>query len=282
MVNKLIIFDLDGVLIDSREIHYESLNLSLERLDKKYTISREEHLSLYDGLPTSQKLKILTEKRGLPVERYEEIWRNKQDETLKIFSSLNIDSQLIAYFQKIKKLGYHICVASNSIRNTVKIVLLKLGLLEYIDYYISNEDVIKNKPFPEMYWKCMTVCNCIPRHTVIFEDSHIGRQGEIDSGASLVAVEDWDDLTEEKIDDAIKILSDPQPINIPWRSEKMNILVPMAGGGSRFASAGYTFPKPLVEINGKPMIQTVVENLNIEANYIFIVQNDFRRVIFCL
>ncbi len=274
MVNKLIIFDLDGVLIDSREIHYESLNLSLERLDKKYTISREEHLSLYDGLPTSQKLKILTEKRGLPVERYEEIWRNKQDETLKIFSSLNIDSQLIAYFQKIKKLGYHICVASNSIRNTVKIVLLKLGLLEYIDYYISNEDVIKNKPFPEMYWKCMTVCNCIPRHTVIFEDSHIGRQGAIDSGASLVAVENRDDLTEEKIDDAIKILSDPQPINIPWRSEKMNILVPMAGGGSRFASAGYTFPKPLVEINGKPMIQTVVENLNIEANYIFIVQKE--------
>jgi len=274
MVNKLIIFDLDGVLIDSREIHYESLNLSLERLDKKYTISREEHLSLYDGLPTSQKLKILTEKRGLPVEKYEEIWRNKQDETLKIFSSLNIDSQLIAYFQKIKKLGYHICVASNSIRNTVKIVLLKLGLLEYIDYYISNEDVIKNKPFPEMYWKCMTVCNCIPRHTVIFEDSHIGRQGAIDSGASLVAVENRDDLTEEKIDDAIKILSDPQPINIPWRSEKMNILVPMAGGGSRFASAGYTFPKPLVEINGKPMIQTVVENLNIEANYIFIVQKE--------
>ena len=210
----------------------------------------------------------------MPVEKYEEIWRNKQDETLKIFSSLNIDSQLIAYFQKIKKLGYHICVASNSIRNTVKIVLLKLGLLEYIDYYISNEDVIKNKPFPEMYWKCMTVCNCIPRHTVIFEDSHIGRQGAIDSGASLVAVENRDDLTEEKIDDAIKILSDPQPINIPWRSEKMNILVPMAGGGSRFASAGYTFPKPLVEINGKPMIQTVVENLNIEANYIFIVQKE--------
>ena len=120
----------------------------------------------------------------------------------------------------------------------------------------------------------MTVCNCIPRHTVIFEDSHIGRQGAIDSGASLVAVENRDDLTEEKIDDAIKILSDPQPINIPWRSEKMNILVPMAGGGSRFASAGYTFPKPLVEINGKPMIQTVVENLNIEANYIFIVQKE--------
>jgi dTDP-glucose pyrophosphorylase len=54
----------------------------------------------------------------------------------------------------------------------------------------------------------------------------------------------------------------------------MNVLVPMAGAGSRFAQAGYTFPKPLIDVNGKPMIQVVVENLNIEAHYIFLVQKD--------
>lgn len=54
----------------------------------------------------------------------------------------------------------------------------------------------------------------------------------------------------------------------------MNVLIPMAGAGSRFAQAGYTFPKPLIEVNGKPMIQLVVENLNIEANYVFIVQKE--------
>jgi len=48
----------------------------------------------------------------------------------------------------------------------------------------------------------------------------------------------------------------------------------MAGAGSGFAQAGYTFPKPLIEVNGKPMIQVVVENLNIEANYTFIVQEE--------
>jgi dTDP-glucose pyrophosphorylase len=57
-----------------------------------------------------------------------------------------------------------------------------------------------------------------------------------------------------------------------WKSEKLNVLVPMAGAGSRFEKAGYTFPKPLIDVNGKPMIQVVVENLNIEAHYIFIVQ----------
>ena len=52
----------------------------------------------------------------------------------------------------------------------------------------------------------------------------------------------------------------------------MNIVIPMAGAGSRFQEAGYTFPKPLIEVNGQPMIQTVVSNLNLDGTYIFLVQ----------
>ena len=48
----------------------------------------------------------------------------------------------------------------------------------------------------------------------------------------------------------------------------------MAGAGTRFSQAGYVDPKPLIKIKGKPMIQKVVENLNIEANFIFIVQKN--------
>jgi dTDP-glucose pyrophosphorylase len=59
---------------------------------------------------------------------------------------------------------------------------------------------------------------------------------------------------------------------IPWKSSNLNVLIPVAGAGSRFESAGFTFPKPLIEIFGKPMIQIVIENLNIEANFIYIVQ----------
>lgn len=52
----------------------------------------------------------------------------------------------------------------------------------------------------------------------------------------------------------------------------MNILIPMAGEGSRFAKEGYQFPKPLIDVNGKPMIQRVVENLDFNARYIFLVR----------
>ncbi len=54
----------------------------------------------------------------------------------------------------------------------------------------------------------------------------------------------------------------------------MKILIPMAGAGSRFAKEGYTFPKPLIDVAGKPMIQTVVENLDFDCEYIFLVRRE--------
>jgi len=273
-MNKLVIFDLDGVLIDSRDMHYEALNRALSNVDEKYVIDREEHLSVYDGLPTSRKLNLLTERKGLPVDKHQQVWEDKQVETLNIFSKLDNDYELMHYFKQLKDRGYQVTVASNSIRNTVKLVLLKLGLLEFIDYYMSNEDVHRNKPFPEMYWNCMTACNALPKDTVILEDSHIGRQGALDSGSHLIPIEDRCDLKQDKIDKIVAILDSKKLTHIPWKSEKMNVLIPMAGRGSRFADVGYTFPKPLIEVNGKPMIQVVLENLNIEANYTFVVRKE--------
>ena len=61
-----------------------------------------------------------------------------------------------------------------------------------------------------------------------------------------------------------------------WQRDKLNVLIPMAGAGSRFQQAGYTLPKPIIDINGKTMIEKVVENLNLEAHFIFITQKSHR------
>ena len=58
------------------------------------------------------------------------------------------------------------------------------------------------------------------------------------------------------------------------RTKKLKLLIPMAGKGSRFAEKGYVFPKPLIEIKNKPMIQVVIDNLKIDCEYIFIVQKE--------
>jgi HAD superfamily hydrolase (TIGR01509 family) len=274
MENKLIIFDLDGVLIDSRNMHYVALNSALEKIDNKFVISMQQHLSQFDGLSTTKKLQLLTDQRGLDPTLYDQIWQDKQSVTLDIINNLKPDQKLIAFFAEIKSKKIQLAVASNSIRNTVKLALIRIGVLEYVDYYVSNQDVTYPKPFPEMFWLAMTALKTLPKNTVIFEDSHIGRHAALESGAHLLAIKNSDDLTKDKIEMAFSLLTRKNKMTIPWKDPKLNVLIPMAGAGSRFAQAGYTFPKPLIDINNKPMIQLVVENLNIDAHYIFIVQKE--------
>ncbi len=277
-MNKLIIFDLDGVLIESRDLHYHSLNDALRKVDEKYVITRDEHLSKFDGLNTTRKLTMLTDLKGLEQKYYHQIWNDKQVATFKLIREFDEEPLLQSMFKAIKERGYKIAVASNSIRETVKLALLATGLMEYIDYYVSNEDVSKAKPYPEMYWQCMSKLHALPKNTIIVEDSHIGRQGAIDSGAHLLAVENSSEVNTEfmlkRITEYMDTIENTNHATLPWRDKKLNVLIPMAGAGSRFAQAGYTFPKPLIEVKGKPMIQLIVENLNIEANYIFIVQKE--------
>jgi HAD superfamily hydrolase (TIGR01509 family) len=267
----LIVFDLDGVLIDSKDIHYEALNQSLSQVDRKFMISSHEHATTFDGLSTNKKLELLHSARGLPRNSFESIWKSKQEITLELLGEVRIDNQLVEFINHIKK-TYFVAVASNSIRNTVDIVLNRLGISELLDLTLSNEDVNHPKPHPEIYWRCMMHFGILPNQTAIFEDSHIGRQSAINSGGHLVPIERRSDLTWEKIKLAEESILKEMDMNQPWKSEKLNVLIPMAGAGSRFEAAGYTFPKPLIEVRGKPMIQVVVDNLNVDANFIFIVQ----------
>ena len=270
---KLVVFDMDGVLIDARELHYDSLNRALREIDPKYEIGRAEHLSTYDGLPTSKKLKILSDKKRLPEDMHTTIWELKQKKTIEIIKNeMTHDERVINILKRLKIEGYKIYVASNSIRETVKIMLLKKGLLEYVDFFFSNQDVKYPKPNPEIYLRCMIHAGVGPYETVVVEDSHVGRKAAQSSGASLCSVINTDDLTYDKVKRKIDELEREDVVVQKWQGGNMNILIPMAGAGSRFQKAGYTFPKPLVEVNGKPMIQTVVENLNIDAKHIFIVQ----------
>ena len=271
---KLVIFDLDGVLIESREFHYESLNAALRKVGAEYEIGRDEHLSAYDGLNTTKKLEMLSDRKSLDRKYFDQIWNDKQIATFNLIRQIPRNTTLRSYFARLSECGFKIAIASNSIRETVKLSLLSIGVMEYVDYYVSNEDVKRPKPYPEMYWKCMTALNVLPKNTVIVEDSHIGRQGALDSGAHLIPVKDSNDLTSDKIEDIIDTLNSVVRKPISWRDNKMNVLIPMAGAGSRFSAAGYTFPKPLIEVNGKPMIQVVTENLNVDAHFIYIVQKE--------
>lgn len=270
---KLIVFDLDGVLVDARDLHYEALNLALNEIGSQYVIDREEHLSTYDGRPTKAKLKLLTENKGFPPEKYHEVWKNKQEKTVQIINNMTTDHRMAYVLSELKQMGYKIYVGSNSVKHTIKMMLLRRGILEFVDEIFSNQDVKNPKPSPEIYLRCMLRAEVSPKETLVIEDSHVGRKSAMDSGAHLFAVKNPDDVVLKDIVSKINNLNKTEEQTKPkWQGGKMNVLIPMAGAGSRFEKAGYTFPKPLIEVNGKPMIQVVVENINIDAKHIFVVQ----------
>ena len=268
---KFIIFDLDGVLVEAKNIHFDALN---EALGEQYAIEWNEHLSKYDGLKTNQKLEMLTKEKGLPVEMYTKVWDEKQRLTLQKLKDLEQSSQLIECMEELSSEGYKLAVCSNSIRRTVLTVLSKLGIIEYFDLILSNEDVKTSKPHPEIYWKAMSMLGVLPEETLIIEDSPFGLLAASRSKASVMRVVSPKEISYNNIS---RHLNNPKMNTTPkWKDSKLNVLIPMAGAGSRFEQAGYTFPKPLIEVRNKPMIQVVVENLNLDANYIYVVQKAHR------
>jgi len=266
---KLVLFDLDGVLVDAKNIHYVSLN---KALPEEYIITLEEHRNIYDGRKTKEKLQMLTESKGLPIELHESIFDRKQKETVKMMHTLPINTHALELFKELENQGYVIGVCSNSIRRTVLTALAKSGIIEYCSVILSNEDVKNSKPHPEIYWKAMSMMGCLPEETVIVEDSPPGLLAAERSRASYIRVQNPKEVTRENIMPKLK----SEKIKNHWSDEKLNVLIPMAGAGSRFQQAGYTFPKPLIDVNGEPMIQVVVGNIGLDANYIFVVQKEHR------
>lgn len=272
---KCIIFDLDGVLVEAKYTHFETFNNALAEYGVDFTITYDEHLLKYDGLKTDQKLKLLTEEKGLPINLHQAIWNRKQELTAEALFNLKKSETLIDTFKKLKKDGYKLICCSNSIRNTVYLVLSKLEIIHYFDYILSNQDVKNSKPHPEIYWKAISEYSLVPEEVLIVEDSPTGLAAANRSRANVFRVVSPENVTYNNIINHIDTLKNMNNNN-KWVDKKLNVLIPMAGAGSRFEKAGYTFPKPLIDVNHKPMIQVVVENLNVEANFIFIVQKSHR------
>ena len=207
-MTRLVIFDLDGVLIDSKEIHFNSLNLALAEIDSGYIISRNEQDDIFEGLTTNAKLNILTEMKGVPEDMHKIIWELKQQYSAKLFTSVSKDKDLVSLFKYIKSNGISIAVASNSIRATLDSCLKSLGVYGLVDYSLSNEDVAFPKPSPEIYLACIDYFKVLPENVVIFEDSEIGLRSAYAANVGLVVeVENRNTLTLELISKVVKHLN---------------------------------------------------------------------------
>ena len=187
-MNKAVLFDLDGVLVDACDWHYESLNRALKDL-ANFEISEEEHLETYNGLPTNRKLRILVEK-GIINERDVKLISDlKQHYTVEVIRDFcNPDLTKIELLSGLKKDGYKLACVTNSIRETANLMLEKTGIIDLFDVILSNEDCEHNKPHPEPYIKALVLLNSLPELSTIVEDSPKGLEAARLTGASVIQV----------------------------------------------------------------------------------------------
>ena len=184
---KAIIFDMDGVLIDAKDWHYEALNSALSLFGME--ISRYDHLVTFDGLPTSKKLEMLSEERGFPRALHSFINELKQQYTMDLVHTKCKPRFVHEYaLSQLKRDGYKLAVASNSIRNTVRSMMEYSSLLPYLEFFLSNQDVAVAKPDPEIYLKAIANLNVSPDECLVLEDNENGRKAAKSSGAWLMEI----------------------------------------------------------------------------------------------
>lgn len=276
---KGLIFDLDGVLVNTKDLHFLALNEALKKIKINNIISYDDHVNIYDGLPTLEKLKLLNERKILKKSQFKDVIKQKQKLTIKLLKKkIKYNKKIYDLFYKLSK-DYKVAIATNAVRETMELCLKVLKIKKFCSYSICNNDLNNPKPHPEIYLRCLVKLGLKPSETIIIEDSHYGRVSAQDSGCHLMPIKNLDDVTFNNINKNIKLRSNNlSNINMnKWDDKDMNILIPMAGAGKRFVDAGYIFPKPIIEIQNKPMIQWVIDSLNINANYIFIIQKEHQQ-----
>lgn len=194
---KLVIFDLDGVLVDACEWHRIALNEAL-RAVCDYEISLEEHKSTFNGIPTRAKLKKLTEMGKILGDCHEDVYRLKQDKTKKIIKNKSkIMQDKIQLISVLKERNLKVCCFTNSIRETAELMLSTAGILDMLDVLVTNQDVKNPKPDPEGYLKILDHFNISSDDTVIIEDSPKGIEAAIRSGCHVIGVRNAEDVNVE-------------------------------------------------------------------------------------
>jgi HAD superfamily hydrolase (TIGR01509 family) len=191
---KAIIFDLDGVLIDATEWHYEALNKALGLFG--YTIGRGDHNEIYNGLPTNEKLKIMTEKQGLPRGLHEIIKSMKRKYTDEIVSQkCRPDHKKQLMLNHLKNKGYKLACCSNAQKYSVMNILIKSEIDHFFDEIIGNDEGFKPKPAPDIYLATFAKLNVLPEETIVIEDAPYGIEAAKASGAQVIAVRGHEDVT---------------------------------------------------------------------------------------
>jgi len=197
-----ILYDLDGVLVNATEWHFEALNKALNDI-YGYKIPKKDHYETFNGLPTRSKLSMLVKKNIVDPAHIEEIFRLKQYYTISLIGTYcKPDPVKVSMMHGLP--NYRKGCVTNSIFQTAYEMLVRSGLNFYMEYVQGNEATPFPKPNPSPYLKAMSVMGVEPKETLIIEDCEKGFIAAVKSGARVYKVETYDEVNLNNILGAIE------------------------------------------------------------------------------
>ena len=194
---EAIFFDLDGVLLPAQRWHYTALNRALEH----FGYPPIDDFAKYDGLPTRVKLEML----GIPEDDRPKIVDKKQTETLRLIHTRAEPNIVHRHaLAELRADGYLIGVISNAVRATVYAALWRTKLAKFADLVLSNEEVTKAKPDPEIYEKAKSCIGRYVRPVLAVEDSEVGCASARGAGIPVMHVKGIMEVNYERITQALR------------------------------------------------------------------------------
>jgi len=251
-----LLFDLDGVLIDLKELHRDAYLTAWNRISPESPIDIGFHALHLEARPTKDKVILCNQilKTDASISAVSALKQAMTEQLIANFPGLVTVTETIRW---LKAQGHRMACCSNSIRNTIHLALTKLDILDQFDLILSNEDVSASKPNPEIYLTAASHFGVSPSECLVFEDSVVGKAAARAAGCTVIPITNSSDITIEFLKSCLESKS-RIPENAP---PAINLVIPMGGLGSRFEKEGYTTPKPFLPICGKEMYKWVIENM---------------------
>ena len=183
---KGVVFDMDGVLVDSMAFHIYSW---CEAFKKSNLVVSDEELSLFEGMPYRETVDYVSKKNNVSLSESEKklIYTIKKDILDSVFE-LKTYLGIVDFVSLLKKQGFKLAVVTGSNREFAdKVVSSFFG--GSFDFVITSDDVIKGKPNPEPYLKAINLIGLEKKDLVVIENAPLGIKSAKDAGLKVIALE---------------------------------------------------------------------------------------------
>ena len=205
-MKKAVIFDLDGLLIDSEVISHRLYDELLHRYGESVTVA--EYARDYSGKTGVANMTNVIARYNLPITVEEGLtWEVAREKEL--LQDVQLKPGAAALLSWLKTEGVAVVLATSSVRERAVEVLTRLGVVQYFDDMVFGTEIERGKPWPDIFLKAAHLCGLKPEQAVVLEDSENGVRAAVAAGIPVICVPDLK-MPEDEVRRMANIVVTPQ------------------------------------------------------------------------